>query len=170
MTALDIFVLLLLGGGALVGFVRGFVQEALVLAAWAAGLVALILFHAPVAEAVSSTAKGPAGASALAFVILFLPAYLLMRVLAHRLGRQARASRLMPVDRLLGGGFGMLKGLIGATLFFLLANLGTDLVYGAKAERPAWMRESRTYPLLDASGRALLATWNETRLKRMNQQ
>jgi hypothetical protein len=32
------------------------------------------------------------------------------------------------------------------------------------------MRESRTFPLLDASGRALLATWNETRLKRMNQQ
>ena len=41
MTALDIFVLLALGGGALVGFVRGFVQEALVLAAWAA--LALVL-------------------------------------------------------------------------------------------------------------------------------
>ncbi len=170
MTALDIFVLLALGGGALVGFVRGFVQEALVLAAWAAGIVALILFHAPVAEAVSGTTKGPAGAAALAFVILFLPAYIGMRFLAHRLGRQARASAMMPLNRLLGGGFGMLKGLVGATLFFLLANLGTDLVYGARAERPDWMRESRTYPLLDASGRALLATWNETRLKRMNQQ
>jgi hypothetical protein len=32
------------------------------------------------------------------------------------------------------------------------------------------MRESRTYPLLDASGRALLGAWNETRLKRMNEQ
>nr|WP_314443973.1 CvpA family protein [uncultured Sphingomonas sp.] len=168
MTALDIFVLLALGGGALVGFVRGFVQEALVLAAWAAGIVALILFHAPVAEYVSSTAKGPTGAAALAFVILFLPAYVGMRLLAHRLGRQARASSMMPLDRLLGGGFGMLKGLVGATLFFLLANLGTDMVYGPRAERPDWMRDSRTYPLLDASGRALLATWNETRLKRMN--
>ena len=168
MTALDIFVLLALGGGALVGFVRGFVQEALVLAAWAAGVVALILFHAPVAEAVSGIAKGPTGAAALAFVILFLPAYLAMRFLAHRLGRQARASRLMPLDRLLGGGFGMLKGLIGATLFFLLANLGVDQIYTRGADRPAWMRDSRTYPLLDASGRALLATWNETRLKRNN--
>ena len=166
MTALDIFVLLALGGGALVGFVRGFVQEALVLAAWAAGVVALILFHAPVAQAVSGSAKGAAGAAALAFAILFLPAYFLMRLLAHRLGRQARSSALGPIDRLLGGGFGMLKGLIGATLFFLLANLGTDLVYGARAERPDWMRDSRTFPLLDASGRALLSTWNETRLKR----
>ncbi|GAA4037937.1 hypothetical protein GCM10022281_18270 [Sphingomonas rosea] len=166
MTTLDIFVLLLLGGGALVGFVRGFVQEALVLTAWAAGVVALVLFHAPVAVAVQDYAKGPTGAAALAFVILFLPAYLLMRFLAYRLGARARSSALGPLDRLLGGGFGMLKGLIGATLFFLLANLGTDMVYGAKAERPDWMRDSRTYPLLDASGRAMLATWNETRLKR----
>jgi membrane protein required for colicin V production len=166
MTTLDLFVLLLLGGGALVGFVRGFVQEALVVAAWCAGVTALVLFHAPVSAAVSGIAKGPTGAAALAFVLLFLPAYLIMRVLAHRLGAKARASALGPLDRLLGGGFGMLKGLIGATLFFLLANLGTDLVYGTKAERPEWMRDSRTFPLLDASGRAMLATWNETRLKR----
>ena len=33
-----------------------------------------------------------------------------------------------PFDRTLGGGFGALKGLIGATLFFLLANLATDMV------------------------------------------
>ena len=79
MTALDIFVLLALGGGALVGFVRGFVQEALVLAAWLAGIVALILFHAPTAGAVSAPGNGPTGAAALAFVILFLPAYVLMR-------------------------------------------------------------------------------------------
>ena len=50
---------------------------------------------------------------------------------------------LGPVDRVLGGGFGMLKGLIGATLFFLLANLATDMVYGAEAERPEWMTDSR---------------------------
>jgi membrane protein required for colicin V production len=60
----------------------------------------------------------------------------------------------------------MLKGLIGATLFFLLASFATDLVYGEGSKRPEWMRDSRTYPLLDASGRAMIATWNETRLRR----
>jgi membrane protein required for colicin V production len=50
----------------------------------------------------------------------------------------------------------MLKGLIGATLFFLLANLATDLVYGPEAERPPWMTSSRTFPLLNASGRAIV--------------
>ena len=46
--------------------------------------------------------------------------------------------------------------LLGATLFFLLANLSTDLVYGPEAQRPEWMRKSRTYPLLNASGRAIV--------------
>jgi membrane protein required for colicin V production len=166
MTVLDIFVLLLLGGGALVGFVRGFVQEALVLGAWLAGVSALVLFHGRVSDGIADWANGPAGAAALAFVLLFLPVYLLVRYLAHRWGKQARASALGPLDRLLGGGFGMLKGLIGATLFFLLASFATDLVYGEGSKRPEWMRDSRTYPLLDASGRAMIATWNETRLRR----
>lgn len=166
MTALDIFVLLLLGGGALVGFVRGFVQEALVLCAWLAGVTALVLFHGTLAGSLRGVTSGEAGAAALSFVLLFLPAYLLVRLLAYRFGKQARASMLGPLDRLLGGGFGMLKGLIGATLFFLLANLATDLVYGERAPRPEWMRDSRTYPLLDASGRAIVASWDELKLQR----
>lgn len=166
MTSLDIFVLLLLGGGALVGFVRGFVQEVLVLSAWLAGVVALVLFYGDTASRLGGFTDGPAGAGALAFILLFLPAYLLVRFLAHRLGKQARASKLGPVDRLLGGGFGMLKGLIGATLFFLLTNFATDLLYGSRSPRPEWMRTSRTYPLLDASARALTASWNEARLTR----
>jgi membrane protein required for colicin V production len=69
---------------------------------------------------------------------------------------------LGPVDRLLGGGFGMVKGLLGANLFFLLANLATDMVYGGDAPRPEWMTSSRTFPLLNASGRAVV-DWVEER-------
>jgi membrane protein required for colicin V production len=72
---------------------------------------------------------------------------------------------LGPFDRVLGGGFGALKGLLGVTLFFLLANLATDMVYGPEAERPAWMLQSRTYPLLNASGRAIV-DWVEARRHR----
>ncbi len=39
MTALDIFVILLLGGGAVIGFVRGFVHEVLSLLAWVVAIV-----------------------------------------------------------------------------------------------------------------------------------
>lgn len=164
MSALDIFVILALGGGALVGFVRGLVHELLSLLAWAVAIAMLRLFHAPIAESLAGPVGGATSAAVLAFVLLFLPSFLLIKLLAHSAGRRSRRSLLGPVDRVLGGGFGMLKGLLAATLVFLFANLATDLVYGPEAERPEWMRSSRTYPLLNASGRAIV-DWVETRRK-----
>jgi membrane protein required for colicin V production len=162
MTALDIFVILLLGGASLVGFVRGFTHEVLSLLAWVAGIAVLKLFHTSLQVQLVDSVGTEAGASALAFALLFLPAYLAVKLFARAVGGKARRSVLGPIDRLLGGGFGMLKGLIGATLFFLLANLATDMVYGGNADRPEWMTESRTYPLLNAAGRAVV-DWVETR-------
>ena len=82
----------------------------------------------------------PAAAAVLAFAILFVPSFLIVKLLARQLGgRTRRTPMLGPFDRVLGGGFGALKGLLGATLFFLLANLATDMVYGPQAERPEWM-------------------------------
>jgi len=164
MSALDIFVILALVGGALIGFVRGFVHETLSLLAWIVAIAMLKLFHAQLQVGLTESVGTAAGAAVLAFALLFVPSFLLVKLLARSLGGKARRSLLGPVDRVLGGGFGLLKGLLAATLFFLLANLATDLVYGPEAERPAWMTASRTYPLLNASGRAIV-DWVETRRK-----
>jgi len=162
MSALDIFVILALAGGALVGFVRGFVHELLSLFAWVAAVAMLKLFHTQLHDGLSPSVGTSAGAAVLAFALLFLPTFILVKMLAHRLGKRSRASMLGPIDRVLGAGFGLLKGLLAATLFFLLANLATDMIYGPEADRPEWMTESRTYPLLNASGRAIV-DWVEAR-------
>ena len=161
MTALDIFVLLLLGGSAMVGFVRGFAHEVLALLAWIVAIAALKLFHAPVQEGLVPFVGSEPGASAVAFALLFLPVYIAVKLFARAVGGKARKSILGPVDRVLGGGFGMLKGLLGATLFFLLANLATDMVYGPRAARPEWITSSQTYPLLNATARAVV-DWVES--------
>ena len=162
MSALDVFVIVLLGGGALIGLVRGLVHEVLSLLAWVVAIVMLRLFHTPIAVSLTEPVGSATGAAVLAFISLFLPSFLFMKLLARSLGKKSRKSVLGPFDRVLGGGFGMLKGLLAATLFFLLANLATDLVYGPEAERPDWMRNAHTYPLLNASGRAVV-DWVETR-------
>jgi membrane protein required for colicin V production len=164
MSALDIFVIVLLGGGALIGIVRGLVHEVLSLLAWVVAIIMLRLFHEPISVALTEPVGTATGAAVLAFVILFLPSFLFMKLVAQSLGRKSRKSVLGPFDRVLGGGFGMVKGLLAATLFFLLANLATDVIYGPDANRPDWMRKSRTYPLLNASGRAVV-DWVETRRK-----
>jgi membrane protein required for colicin V production len=164
MTALDVFVFLLLIGGAAVGFVRGFVHEVISILAWIVAIAMLKLFHTQLWSGLESTFHtSGAGGAVLAFALLFIPSFLLVKLLARSIGgRTRRHAVLGPFDRTLGGGFGMLKGLLGATLFFLLANLATDMVYGPQADRPQWMTKSRTYPLLNASGRAIV-DWVEVR-------
>src|SRR3954454_10856761 len=167
MTALDVFVFLVLIGGAAVGFVRGFVHEVISLFAWVVAIATLKLFHSQLwAGLENSFHTSPAAGAVLAFALLFVPSFVLVKLLARSLGgRTRRHTVLGPFDRTLGGGFGLLKGLLGATLFFLLANLATDMVYGPKADRPEWMTKSRTFPLLNASGRSIV-DWVEARRRK----
>ena len=164
MTALDVFVFLLLIGGGAIGFVRGFVHKVISLLAWIVAIAMLKLFHTQLWSGIeNSVHSSPAAAAVLAFAILFVPSFLIVKLLARSLGgRTRRHAVLGPFDRVLGAGFGALKGLLGATLFFLLANLATDMVYGPQAERPQWMLKSRTYPLLNASGRGIV-DWVQAR-------
>ena len=164
MTALDVFVFLLLIGGGAVGFVRGFVHEVISLFAWVVAIAMLKLFHTQLwTGIINSFHTSSAAAAVLAFAILFVPSFVIVKVLARSLGKKTRRHAMLgPFDRVLGGGFGALKGLLGATLFFLLANLATDMVYGPQADRPHWMTKSHTYPLLNASGRAIV-DWVEAR-------
>lgn len=155
LTLLDIVVLLFLGGGALLGLMRGFVFEVLSLFAWAAVVTALKLFYAPVTVILSHYLDTRAGAGLLAFVLIGVVVFFGGRMVAERIGRRTRTSILGPVDRALGLGFGAVKGLIGVTLLFMAGNLVYDLWYGGTALRPDWVREARSYPLLRASQRAI---------------
>ena len=155
MTALDIIVILLAGGGLVFGFLRGFVFEVLSLFAWVAAVIALTWFHEPVSAWLDEPVGTSAGAATLAFVLVFGVVFVLGKLLSRRIGGSVRRSVVGPIDRLLGAGFGALKGLIGATILYLAAIFLYDMIWGRDAERPLWMTESRTYPLLQSSGEAI---------------
>lgn len=162
-TALDIVVLLLVGGAAVLGFLRGFTTEILSLLAWVAAIFALKFLHAPASAVLAAWVGTEGGAMVLAFALVFGLTFLAGRLVARAIGRRTRQSVLGGFDRMLGVGFGAVKGLIIATVLYLAASLVYDVVYGARAERPDWMRESRTWPLLHASGRALVDFVEEQR-------
>jgi membrane protein required for colicin V production len=156
LTALDIIVLLLVGGCGVLGLWRGFVTELLSLFAWVAAIFALKIAHAPLTAFLVGIVGTGSGAAVLSFVLIFLVVFVAGKMIAAALGRRTRQSVLGPIDRVLGLGLGALKGLIGATLLFLLANLGTDTLYGGRSARPEWMRASQSFPLLNASSRAIV--------------
>jgi hypothetical protein len=60
LTGLDMITLLLVGGGLVLGFMRGFITEILSLLSWVAAILALKFLHEPLAEAL----EGPIGTSA----------------------------------------------------------------------------------------------------------
>ncbi len=163
MTGLDIFVLLLMGGAAVFGFMRGFVQETLSLIAWILVIFAVRFLHTPVADFLIAPIGNEGGAAVLAFGSIVIVTYALGRWIAKSIGRKSRKSLLGPIDRVLGFGFGMVKGLIGATLAYLLVVLVYDSIYSAVEPRPEWIADSRTYPLLNASGDTLVQFVEERR-------
>ena len=132
LTALDIFVLLAVGGAAVLGLMRGFVTEVLSLFAWVAIVFALKLFHTPLAHMLAGSVGTVTGAAVLAFAIISGVTYFGGRMVARAIGARTRDSILGPVDRALGFGFGALKGLILASLGFLLVVLMTDTVHGGR--------------------------------------
>ena len=101
----------------------------------------LKLFHTQLwTGLINSFGWGSAAAAVLAFAILFVPSFLLVKLLARQIGGKTRRHAMLgPFDRVLGAGFGMLKGLLGVTLFFLLANLATDM----KGEHPRFGHQDR---------------------------
>jgi membrane protein required for colicin V production len=155
LNGLDIAVLTAVGGSALLGLKRGFVTEVLALFAWVAVVFAVKIFHLPVSQALTGMVGTASGAAALAFVLLGGLTYFLGRMVARALGGRVRKSVLGPVDRALGFGFGALKGLILASLGFLLVVLVLDTIGGGPTKRPLWIKEARTYPLLNATSAAI---------------
>jgi membrane protein required for colicin V production len=154
LTALDILVLTLVGGGAVLGFSRGLVQEVTTLLAWVLAIVAVRLFHGMVTNLVAGWVGTEGGAAMLAFVLLFGGVFALAKWGSRAMGQRSRASLVGGFDRGLGAGFGAVKGLIIASLLFMVVTLLYDVGYG-NAQRPAWMTDSRTYPALNATSGAM---------------
>ena len=151
LNALDIIVLLFVGGSAVLGWMRGFVTEVLSVIALFLVVFMLKMFHTGLSHTLAQHVGTSAGAAVLAFAILAGGTYLLGRIVANAIGSRTRTSVLGPVDRALGFGFGALKGLIVASLAFLLIVLVLDTLHGGPRERPLWLAQARVYPLLNVT-------------------
>ncbi|WP_336986488.1 CvpA family protein [Altererythrobacter aquiaggeris] len=162
MTGLDIIVLVIVGVAAIGGFMRGFVQEVFSLASWILALFAIHYLHTPFTEWLLPRIGTPSGAAVLAFATLLLIPYAAMKLIAGNVGKASRNSILGPIDRVLGFGFGVIKGMIIIVLGFSVLVLGYDTVWGEKG-RPTWISSARSYTFVDSSSKALVHLIEERR-------
>ena len=162
MTGFDFLVLLIVGIAAVGGFLRGFLQEVLSLAAWVLAAFAIRFLHTPLTLALQDHIGRDVTTSLLSFALLLLIPYAAMKVIANNVGKASHDSLLGPVDRVLGFGFGALKGSVIVVIAFSLLVLGYDTVWSYKG-RPSWITTARSYELVDASSRALVEMLAERR-------
>lgn len=155
MTGFDIIVLLIVGVAAVGGFMRGFVQEVLSLAAWILAIFAIRYLHTDLTEFLANYIGTPTTAALLAFALLLLIPYAAMKLIAGRLGKATRNSIIGPFDRVLGFGFGAVKGVIMVVVAFSLLVLGYDTVWGQDG-RPAWIKDARSYSFVNAGSDAMV--------------
>jgi len=153
-SALDIVVILLVGGGMLFGWLRGFVAEVLSLLAWFLAILALRILYTPVSHALERPIGTSSGAAVLAFILIFGLVFFGGKMASRRIGRRVRDSFISPLDRVLGAVFGALKGLIGATILFMVLNIAFSFSFlssGGGSGRPEWMTNAASYGLLKST-------------------
>lgn len=150
MTPFDIFVAAIVGLSLLYALTRGFVTEALSLASWAGAVLLLRLFYKPVSTYMRGWMESGFAADVGSLLLLFFGALIGLRILAGWIGGKVKASRLGIADRILGGAFGVLRGLLVASLFYMLLGVFID-----RDAMPDWIRDARSRPAVEASADAI---------------
>ena len=142
MNPVDIAAIALLVLSALFGLVRGFVREALGLAAWVgAGLLCVQIFpylRGPARQMISNTAIADIAAYAVGFLVLVI----LFSLLAGVIGGVVQKSLLRGVDRVLGFVFGAARGAVLTIALYIVGNLLVPV-----GQWPGAVRGARATPL-----------------------
>lgn len=131
-----------------VGALRGFVFQVLTLAGWVVAYGAAPWLSPVVAQGLPPASGEGAWQSLAAPVLAFVLVLALCAVLARLIRTVVHATPLQGVDRLLGAGLGLLKGL----LFVLL--LAVLIGFTPFVKHPSW-RDSLLRPWLGAALQAL---------------
>ncbi len=145
MNLLDIIVIAVVLISGLFAFARGFVKEALSVAAWVGAALAALYglpYAAPLAE--RFLPRGPV-AEAAAALALFLVSLIVLSLVTSSIAGRVKESSLSAVDRTLGLVFGLVRGLVLVCLLYIA--LSWALPAGSQ-QQPGWIADAKTLPLL----------------------
>lgn len=151
--ALDLAVAGVLLVSAVLAFFRGFVHEILAVAAWIGAALAALYGLPYLQPKAREWIPVTWAADAAAAVALFLAVLLVLALITRALAKRVQESALGALDRSLGFLFGLARGaFIVAVAFVAFAWMFPD-----PDERPEWIREARSLPLIEEGATMVLA-------------
>ena len=160
MTSADLIIIAILALSALLAFMRGFVREVLSIGAWVGAALATIYGFPILQPYARKYIEVALFADIAAGVAIFVLALIVLTVLSHALSRNVRSSALGAVDRSLGLLFGLVRGAVLVCLAYLVMAWAIP-----QEDRPVWVAEARTLPLVQQGAGLLLKILPESALK-----
>jgi membrane protein required for colicin V production len=146
----DLAVLVVIALSAIFAFARGFVREALSIAAWGGAALITLYGFDYVYTITTRFVTTPLLADLIAGAGLFLVALIGLTIVTGYVARLAQWSALSPIDRTLGLIFGVARGAVLVSVAYFLVDITLP-----PNDRPAWLRDARSQPLLAQGADAL---------------
>ncbi len=147
MNWLDVVLLILLLGSVVTSFSTGLTREVVGLVSMIAALVLAIWFYGTAGSFLLPYVSSSGIANFCGFLIVFCGVLLLGSLVGHLLGRLMKVAGLSFVDRLLGAGFGVVRGLILSIALILAL-----LAFAPGKSPPSAVVNSRVAPyVIDAA-------------------
>lgn len=134
---------------AVLAMVRGFSREVLSIASWAAAAVAAYFFYPMVTPYVDPYIDHPQIAQAVAAAIVFFVVLIVVTLITMKLADFIVDSRVGALDRTLGFVYGAARGILVVAVGLMFFN------WLVAADRPSWITEAKSRPLLEGIGQRL---------------
>ncbi len=132
---------------AVIGLLRGFIKEAFGLLTWIVALSLATRYCHEFSALFQNTITSPVARIGLAFTGLFIATLILGRLIGFLLSQLLEKTGLSISDRLLGMGFGMIKGAVLVAILVMLAGLSA-------LPGDPWWKQSQLIPPFQS-----LAVW-----------
>ncbi|MFK7995952.1 MAG: CvpA family protein [Granulosicoccus sp.] len=141
MSNVDLLILACIGLSAAMSFFRGVVHEALSLTVWIGAILLTLNYSSSFATLLPiSSVQSPLARASISGVALFGGTLFVGGIIRIFVAQIFANSKLRFVDRFLGVGFGVLRGVVIVALLVLAANLSPEL------KRESWWQSSSLIP------------------------
>lgn len=161
MTSFDYAFLILLALSALVGIWRGLIHEVIAVVGYVLAFFVARTFSPALAAYLKQLSNSPMLQWGVSFAILFIGTLLVLGVIRYALRGVIRAAGLGGLDRILGAGFGLIRGVLIAVVIVILAGMTV-------IPREDWWRDSVFAPPLETAVIALKPMLPEGLAKRLH--
>ena len=149
MNGVDIAVIAVLLISGVFALMRGFVYEILATSGWIVAFLAAIRGVPYLRPFITPHISNPTAADITGGVVIFLIVLLISSFITHSISRQVRKTAISAVDRSLGFAFGLVRGLVLASLCYMVV----DMLMAP--DQPEVLANARTKPVLAAGSRLI---------------